>query len=353
MGGDDHAYAIELRKTDGTSLGQLPVQVDWEPAKECARLAAWRRRGPEQNGSATIRPLWHPRLREPYLLGFRATVRVGASSLVSSDFGTSYFRPLAQDASTELVKAGRLKEGEIFHYLVLAFSRDIAAPEPSPQLLCAEDVAVEPHIGEGSLQEALDLSAPWDGVFDGDLPVFVHGPILTECGELARAAGDRETGGILIGELRRDSVLGDLFAIVTAQVPARHCLAESMRLTFTPETWSHARSAMELRHRNEVIIGWWHSHPAAHWKQEEVTAGAASGPFFSVQDRALHRTVFCRAYSVALVVTESETGEQHTLYGWRNGQVEQRAFYVLDAIPAERPLRGGEEGGDDDTAAGA
>ena len=54
--------------------------------------------------------------------------------------------------------------------------------------------------------------------------------------------------------------------------------------------------------------------------------------FFSEHDRALHGAVFPRAYSVALVANVLEPGEEtFSLFGWRNGRIEERGLHVIAA----------------------
>ena len=56
-----------------------------------------------------------------------------------------------------------------------------------------------------------------------------------------------------------------------------------------------------------------------------------SGEFFSSQDLALHRTVFPRAYSLGLVVSDSYAhGLTYPLFGWRNGMVQERAYRIVN-----------------------
>ena len=79
------------------------------------------------------------------------------------------------------------------------------------------------------------------------------------------AASGRETGGILIGRLHHDAALPEIFAEVSAQIPAEHTLGTVARLTFTAETWSAASAAIRLRNQGEVYLGYWHSHPVREW----------------------------------------------------------------------------------------
>jgi hypothetical protein len=63
--------------------------------------------------------------------------------------------------------------------------------------------------------------------------------------------------------------------------------------------------------------------------------------FFSEHDVNLHEKIFPKAYSLALVVTNTEEGLRQALYGWRDALVQRRGFFLqrnqdrpLEAIEA-------------------
>jgi hypothetical protein len=67
-------------------------------------------------------------------------------------------------------------------------------------------------------------------------------------------------------------------------------------------------------------------------KDKSCTTSAA---FLSSADRALHRTVFPRAYSIALVMSDSPcSGLTWRLFGWRSGRIEARDFHIMGRQPA-------------------
>ena len=182
--------------------------------------------------------------------------------------------------------------------------------------------------------QAVAVAAGSDEGGEQDLPVFLPQRALKEASALAQAAGAQETGGVLIGHLLHDPTVPESFVEVTAQVPAQHTEASSTKLTFTAQTWTQVRSILELRRKNELLCGWWHSHPVKEYcskcpleaqKQCKLAAG-----FLSEDDRALHRAVFSRAYSLALVVNVVSFSEPTvSLFGWRNGLLESRSYQVI------------------------
>ena len=163
--------------------------------------------------------------------------------------------------------------------------------------------------------------------------MFLPREVLEQTAALTAEHPGRETGGILIGCLRRDAAAARLYLEITAQIPARHTEATSAKLTFTPATWTDVQSALTLRNRDEAMLGWWHSHPVREWckdcaPEKQAQCVLARG-FLSEDDRRLHRTVFPRAYSVALVVNDLESGPTWSLFGWSRGVIASRDFITV------------------------
>ncbi len=174
------------------------------------------------------------------------------------------------------------------------------------------------------------------GVGDGDasdIEVVVPEAVLEETRALTLQAGERETGGILLGHLCRDGERGDIGVEVTAHLPARHTVGDAVKLTFTSDTWTDVRAAVALRRAGELLVGWWHSHPAHAWCKacpvERQRVCHLSTGFLSPEDRALHRAMFPSAFTQALVVTNSAAGLDIRLFGWRRGALQPRGFRLL------------------------
>jgi hypothetical protein len=334
------AYRIVLHffRSDGTSLGQSPVEIDLEPAREWTRLRAIRQgRTPAalSGASESIFPLWNEKIGEPYLAGLRVLLAFEDDE-VASDFPTTYFKEAAQAASKAFVTRGPLREGDRFLYLAAAFPSDPPTRSRSAVRFTSEEIRPPlsildtPLSGFGSGIETIGPPS------DREFPVFIPRAVLHEAEELSRAAGSIETGGILIGRLHRDLSLPEAFLEITAQIPARHAVGDRASLTFTPDTWADARATIAERGLNEISAGWWHYHPVHAWcgecpppKKRQCTLACG---FFSEQDRKLHRVVFPAAHSIALVVNAIGAGSvTHSLFGWREGSITARGFYRIDA----------------------
>ncbi len=351
MRAEGYQYLLELSKRPGgTLLGRKPIQVDWVPIQEALALDLARRSADADFGvppTLDIEPQWGDRGANTHIRGMRATTIVGddrSSSLVVS---IDYFRTQAQCAANQFVEAGSLKPGDLFDYRVLALKRQGAAHTPRPSRFTIELVATPVPITPSVLEDFTDRALLFGAGAGDDIPVFVHWDVLAEASVLTRQAGAMETGGILVGHVRRDPGVPEVFLEITAQIPA-HARSELTRLSFGPDTWSDVQAAVNLRDGKEVWLGWWHSH--SFFKKENETADGRDPParrpaipFLSEEDLLLHRTVFPRAYSLALLLTDSpHSGLSWTMFGWRSATMAQRDFHVIHVpLPkAFTPLRG-------------
>ena len=343
MAHTNYHYVIDFFRDDGTAIAQVPVIADWMPALEWTHFDAVRHGqlpaltavGLASRG--TVEPVWHPQSGEPHVSGWRVEIAAHGTR-VERTIPSSYFRGFAQQASGDLIDKGVLKQGDIFRYLVTAFLRSspsIAAP-PAHELM-VEEIEQPLALDDQSLEAFFTGSvAAGAQPLNGDMPVFVPAHVLDEAMALARAAGDVETGGVLVGKLHRDAGVPEIFVEITAQIPALHTESASAKLTFTADTWAAARAAIELRKRDELMISWWHSHPdfcrlrqCPLARRKQCTAAS---PFLSNEDVHLHATCFGRAYQTALLISDSTAeGLTCSLYGWRHGTVQPRGFHILEA----------------------
>jgi hypothetical protein len=324
---------------DGTPLEQVAVEPDWEPAHECVRLAALEAGLPPDEAfrlAPDVEPIWSEERGLPYLDGCRIRSRAGPPAAL--EVGVRYFARAAREAASGLVDQGRLATGDRFLYRLLGFQ---AEPRPAPAGPChrARAGVTRISVQAGSLGPLLQrASAETSEGAEADLPAFVPAPVLDEMAWHTGENAGRETGGILAGYLRRDGERARLFLEVTAQIPAPHTESDQSKLTFTADTWTEVRSVLELRRRRELMLGWWHSHPVREWckqcPEERQRVCALADGFLSDHDRLLHRAVFPRAFTLALVVSDVAFGSPRVAaFGWRSGMLERRGFHRL---PAER-----------------
>ena len=207
-------------------------------------------------------------------------------------------------------------------------------------VLSAVLLALTPTIGAADMAPLLRCAEPDSGLAGGAsttphpdplLRVFVPRSLLDEVTRLGRAAGNLETGGILLGSLLRDRG-GEIFVRLSAQIPAAHTVATQGSLRFTPATWASVDAAIRLRASDEMALGWWHSHPffCAQCPPERRALCPLASPVFSEADRALHREVFQMPWNVALLLSFlDDDNPSYDLFSWQRGAIEALRFYVI------------------------
>lgn len=331
-----YRYAIALYREDGTCVEQVPVSVDWDPALEWAWLQGLRSNRlqlADGTRSSAIRPLWSAEAREPYLDGFRVTICSDDGDGATEDFPAAYFNGLAKQVTEKLLEKGHLKNEEQVRYLPVAFFDDGHANAGPVSPYKSRELPPAITFKESSLADFIERSSACDEVGAEEMPIVISQSILDETRELTRAAGAKETGGVLIGHLHRDAERPEVFAELTAQIPAVHTISDVKKLTFTPETWTAVQAAVDLRRRNEIFLGWWHSHPVKEWckdcPEEKRSVCPFAKGFLSTEDQHLHRTIFPRAFTCAITVNDVSDDEiTHTLFGWRQGVLARRGYYL-------------------------
>ncbi len=333
----EYRLVLELLKEDGNRLGQVSVEIDWEPAREWTRFLGIRRGLLPLNDPVrftTIEPLWNHSAGEPYLRGFRVIISGEGCSTITEDFSNTYFQGLAHQASGHFVENGRLKKGERFQYLAAAYPDRVGLPLTQKARFEPEEVEPVIPYQTDPLSESIAEAVP-EGIVDAeDMPVFIPQQVLDEAQAATITARGIEIGGILIGHLKYDKNLPEIFAEITAQIPTRGS-GKATKLTFDAETWTAVRAAMDIRNKKEIYLGFWHSHPLREWCKssdcsiEKLQCCPLAKGFFSQEDQTLLRTVFPRAYSMGLVCNDAPLGQfTFSLFGWRRGMIESRGFYI-------------------------
>jgi hypothetical protein len=268
--------------------------------------------------------------------GFRVRYASGGQQ-AETDFPSAFFKDAAAEVSSEFVKRGKLETGDTYLFQAVAFAKNGAGtPNRTMDLEVVEEKPVVQYI-ESRLEDFRRHSSSAGIVDVDDMPAFIPQRVLDEAAALTRAHEGRETGGILIGRLHHDTSLPEIFAEVSAQIPAEHTHGTAAKLTFTAETWSAASAAVRLRNQGEIYLGYWHSHPIREWcRAKECTPEKQKNcqlakDFFSEDDRAVMRAAFPRAYSLGLVVNDAAfTDLSFSLFGWREGKIHPRGFYLLE-----------------------
>jgi len=340
-----HRFELLLLTADGDTIGQLPMDPNWEPALECVRLEAERKGYPPRAGRprhARVEPVPDAKSGPPRCRGFEAVLDCGRGREVRAFFPFTYFKEEARRGAAHYVEQRKLKAGDTFLYRLLALPGTPRAPRPKGTII-AEEIDDPYPVEPGSLEALEARSVSFGTHREGQLPVFIPERVLDQAAALTRAAGRLETGGILIGRLLRDKDRRDLGVDVTALIPARHAEAERMQIAFTADTFEYVRHAIDVRGRGEIMLGSMHSHPFLcnpDCPPESRRVCPLQSDFFSSQDVQMHTTLFPKAYTIALVATISDEGLRHALFAWDEGVIRQRGFFILDPtkeLPTEAP----------------
>ena len=343
-----HRFVAEFVSSSGAVV-TAPLDMDWVPAIECAHFSQLRLHGGRPTACAAqsrVLPRWDSTAGAPYVESLSIGVGEGASETV--DIPARYFSDAAGRAALVLARQGRLPDGETHRYRICAYpSEGLAACTTHDGGVFSDDdvesdMACPPVI---PIRTRLAQAPRHGPEHTMDMPVLIDSRVLEETRSEAMAAGDLETGGIMLGRLVRDSDDGDFCLEVTAQIAAREAIQDTASLRFTPNTWRAVDAAVRLRKRDEKPVGWWHSHPSALWPcrkcPAERRAGCASNKaVFSTFDVGFHRTAFQGAHNVALLLSFlSEPSPQFDLFGWRQGTVAQRGFHQLKENDHDQTFR--------------
>jgi len=329
---DHYRFSLEFYpKGQSTGLSVPLNKPDFHPAVEFAQLEALRMKGQlPTRGSAVFRPLYSN--SGPGVNGFTIDVPTPADAF-QAELPLEYFEDIARAYRTALISAGKLNADEECNWAMSAWPADDGVD-------CrTRSVAFNPELVTSSIEEFRGRSElAGDNGPSESLKVFVARDILAETGNMAQAASPLECGGVLLGNLHRDSESSELFLVITAQIPALKAVGSETELRFTPEAWEAVRAAVSLRKRNEIWCGWWHSHTPAAWADtcgkcpiERQRHCPYATKLFSGFDRTLHRTVFARAFAIGLVANVLTGNEVvYSCFGWCQGRICARDYFVVE-----------------------
>lgn len=116
----------------------------------------------------------------------------------------------------------------------------------------------------------------------------------------ARSA-DIEVGGLLIGEVFRDSATDRPVTVVRGAIPALGGASSAVSFTFTPDAWDHLTTERDRSWPDMIAVGWFHTHPNL-------------GVFYSGTDRNTQHAFFNRPWNVGVVVDPLALADQVGLF---------------------------------------
>lgn len=116
--------------------------------------------------------------------------------------------------------------------------------------------------------------------------IHIFYDVLSKIFKRCREALPNETAGYLIGRFCKWNE--KYYTLITNHIPTK-TISSPTYFSLDPKGFAEVLEALEKKHPNEVIVGWYHSHPG-------------HGVFLSEIDLITQRTFFNESYHVALVV---------------------------------------------------
>ncbi len=148
------------------------------------------------------------------------------------------------------------------------------------------------------------------GKISDDLHIYINIETISCIKAHALQDTNREMGGVLIGEVNRRD--GRNYINITSSIPAQHTSHSGASVTFTHKTWDNVFRTMDKEYPDEIILGWYHTHPNF-------------GIFLSGEDLFIHENFFNHEWLVAFVV---DPVRNHIgFFKWKNGEIVRSGGY--------------------------
>ncbi len=149
-----------------------------------------------------------------------------------------------------------------------------------------------------------------------DFRIFIDEAVFDQIIARGNAELDREVGGVLVGEVRRDDA--GPYIHIDASIDALHADEKAAELTFTHKTWDHINRELDDKHKNKTVVGWWHTHPGF-------------GVFLSDRDQFIHQSFFNLPFQIAFVY--DPRSKDHGTFTWQRGELRRARLYWVDGHP--------------------
>ncbi|MFQ6113207.1 MAG: Mov34/MPN/PAD-1 family protein, partial [bacterium] len=304
---NDYHMNLELYDQDGRVRHQFEVD-SFRNCLEDFKFSSFRKRLVRNNGLdpvVTLEPLWEEEGKSPYCHGFRLCFR-NKKALYKKAYSTKVFKYHIYRAVRELIENNQLEEGMELKFRMSAFlnKRTTAeAAQPQSGKISVTSTRQPMPIIEQNLKH---FSAAKRVNHRSDMPVWIAQHVVKEMIDHTLANKESERAGFLLGHLCQDPETRALFLVCRAQVVAQVELPNEYtssltHFQFSPEIFCEVQRVISLRKKNEVVLGWWHSHP---WPFACRLANQCecTSIFFSAADFSVMETAFGAPYQVAIVV---------------------------------------------------
>ncbi len=137
--------------------------------------------------------------------------------------------------------------------------------------------------------------------------------------DAVHAHGESDTAveicGVLVGNVHHDRI--SPYLLIEAHIPGDKAASKQTQVTFTAETWDSIQKAMELKHPDKKIVGWYHTHPGF-------------GVFLSGMDLFIQDNFFNLPWQVAWVY--DPVAKTDGMFIWREGRSEKCDFLIEEDL---------------------
>jgi proteasome lid subunit RPN8/RPN11 len=151
--------------------------------------------------------------------------------------------------------------------------------------------------------------------------IFIHHNVIEEIDSFLISDVYNECGGVLLGKIFKTES-NKLFVIVDNFIIAKSTKSSISRLTFTHDTWNGINNELEVYHKDNIILGWFHSHPG-------------HGVFLSGYDIFIQENFFNDEFMIAYVY--DPVNNERAFFQWLDGQIVKSNGYNIikkNPIPA-------------------
>ena len=175
-------------------------------------------------------------------------------------------------------------------------------------------------------------TAPELGIY-----ILITRPTLESVQRIACSGALVEQGGVLVGNVYKNTDSPGYLIEITDHILAERALANELELRYTFEAWQQQTTLLRERYPGKRIVGWYHTHldlvKKRFYTDETRQSTYRTALFFSQDDLFMHRQFFREKWYVAMVL---DTEGNLIFYQWIGNKIgESRRFYIIGPMGVE------------------
>lgn len=138
------------------------------------------------------------------------------------------------------------------------------------------------------LKPSANIETFYQSLCTHEMNVFIHETAEEHLKEHLRRDSSTETGGVLVGEAYFCQETKSHYTEIVDAIPAINTVGNRVHFEFTSESWKEIYKIRERDFPENVIVGWYHSHPG-------------HGIFLSATDLTTQRSCYNQIWQIAVV----------------------------------------------------